>query len=669
MNKLLKTSSVLIAMLVSIPACFGMSKTLEAKAVDITGDLYGSARIKCVTQSGTDVGYVTEININNGNGDYSGTGVYIRMKNYTGVETPITTKFNSTNGAIFGPKTGVNQTYYDKNGNPTTGSTARGWGNYMMLPANFDGFIYMDYSTQMSRIEGDADFDPSHMWRVYIEYSGHYDSYAEFAIGDIFTDTRQVLDTSELSETGFSATFINQTGAAQSVTQNEKAPTPPFDYTQVAFGGALENGVNITAKKNTDSSVFSTASINFPSNLDLSSGEAVAINMSCAGTIAFGLEFYDKDNNALMMPAAGDATEKPIPFIVGDTSTSMNHTTGDPNTIHEVAGTGVLVAQKNYLAQKTGTTFDWSHVKGLKVRVHTFFDFALNIVMGDIGTVNQTALTHTIVFAVADIATWSSVYHADDEFIVVTQFLHPVYCDWIGDVKVMNPLIYENDEEMKQEVFWDPGDNACTYEAKEDGMFVHIGPFEVGHANGNYMALVMPDTGKVSDRAQFWKMENEQKVFAKGITAYVKNLSNKEIGITIQFDEDTGETLPGTTSPSLERWCITGYPAMYYAWDVKTGAEYSFFCKSDQFQIPVGFEGYVRIPFESFNVPEWCKNNPGVDQELNLDKWNGTFFLTSDNTRYEDLEFSIKNIGAYFNETRRGNLFDNSHTIKANMGL
>ena len=108
---------------------------------------------------------------------------------------------------------------------------------------------------------------------------------------------------------------------------------------------------------------------------------------------------------------------------------------------------------------------------------------------------------------------------------------------------------------------------------------------------------------------------------------------------------------------------------MYYAWDVNTNAEYVFYCKSDQFQIPVGFEGYVRIPFESYRVPDWCQPTPGVDNILDIEKWSGKFYLTSDNTRFEDLEYFIKNIGVYFNETRCSTLFDNSHSIKSNMGL
>ena len=193
-----------------------------------TGDLLGGARIKCLTQAGSDTGYVTELNVGGGgNGNFAGEGVYLRVKNNTGVDTPITMKFNSTNTAIFGPKTGVNHTYYDVDGNEVAGIAARTWGHYLMLPANFDGFIYLNYETQMEHIEGATTFDPAHMWRVYIEYSGYYDNYADFEIGDIFTDSQRVLDGSSLDSENFAATWINQTGAVQEVTQLEGGVVPP----------------------------------------------------------------------------------------------------------------------------------------------------------------------------------------------------------------------------------------------------------------------------------------------------------------------------------------------------------------------------------------------------------------------------------------------------------
>ena len=848
MRKMLKNSAFVLALLVSVPAIFGASKPKQANAISIDGDLYGGARIKCVTQiasAADDHGYVTELNVGGaGNGNFGGTGVYIRMRNNTGTDTPITMKFNSTNTAIFGPKTNVAQTYYDLNLNEVTGCAPRDWGNYLMLPANFNGYVYMDYETQLGYIQGATTFAPSSMWRVYIEYSGHYDAYADFEIGDIFTDERTVLDGSELDAAGFAATWINQTGDVQSITQNPRAaefvpegdlnggvhgsqaayggfmiksstlvdlstgalymriknneaverwpmvhvasdwfslrvitaenqvikyynasgeyqnqgvvnqwgyfalpasfdgfisiawegfandwgtefsatkvcavyyesdnfdvsigdifsedrvffdgsehyesefgtltetwtgatlsilsgfkpaPVVLFDYTQVEFVGGLERGVHITAKQNPDSAVFSTATATFLDELDLSAGEAIAINFKGNGSYAFGLELYDHDGNALMMPAASEAAVKPIHFIKDGVATSMNHTTGDPNTIHEVAGEGVMVLQKDFLAQKSGESFDWSKVSSLKVRVHTFFDNGINIVLGDIGTVDQTELTHTVVFDVSELLNWSTYFAADDEYIVVKQYTVPKASEWIGDVKIIDSMNYRDDEEMNAAISYDDDNNPCSYHRQDDGLFVHNGPYEAeGHAYGSYMCLPMFDHGVTTDRKDAFKMEAGEKVYGKGLTFYAKNLSAKEIGVTLQFDEK----IPGKTY--TERWCIVGYPAIYYAWDVNTDAEYMFYSKSDQVQIPVGFEGYIRVPFESYSVPDWNKGQEGVDEVLDLDNFTGDFFFTSDNTRYEDLEFFIKNIGMYFNETRKGNMFDSSQSIKANMGL
>ena len=811
------------------------------------GDLYGAARITAVATAGSDTGYVTELNAGGaGSGDFTGTGVYLRMKNFTGVDTPITMKFNSTNGVAFGPKPEVAQTYYDLDLQSTTGCAPRNYGNYLMLPANFDGFIYMDYSTQMSRIFGEGDFNPSSMWRVYIEYSGLYDAYADFAIGDVFTDVKSVVDGSELDATAFAATWINQTGtAAQSITQLPRAdvfvpsgdllggvrcyedeyggfmikqtslhdmtnggvyarvknlkstttwllmkvgvnwweslvmtkagesverfdangenkvvitvneynyfelpgnfngylhiplsafgvvqngsgldgekicavyfeadgleievgdifshddvfydgseyyssefashtetwsdavltlldgykpdPITFFDYTQITYTLGIDNGVQVSAKKNDDNTVFSTGSMNFASNLDLSAGEAVAISFKANGTYAFGLEFYDKDNNALMMPAAGDAATKPIYFIANGTATAINHTTGDPNTIHGQNGEGTMVIEKAFLAQKSGTEFDWAHVASIKIRIHTFYDHGIIDVFGDIGTVDQATLTYTCVFDVSELLNWSTYFHADDEYVVVKKYSIPKASEWVGDVKMIDRMNYRDDEEMNAAISYDNDNNPCSYHRQDDGLFVHLGPYEAeGHAYGSYACLPMFDKGVTTDRNQAYKMVDEEKVYGKGLTFFAKNLSNKEIGVTLQFDEK----IPGKNY--TERWCITGYPALYYAWDVKTNAEYMLYSKSDQVQIPVGFEGYIRVPFASYSVPEWNKGQEGVDEVLDLDNFSGDFFFTADNTRYEDLEFFMKDIGMYFNETRKGNMFDSSNTIKANMGL
>ena len=815
----------------------------------IDGDLLGAAQVTCTNARSEDVGNTIEINANKaGNSDMSGTGIYFRMKNYTATETPLTVQINSTNGTIIAPTTNVKQTYYDKTGTEVAGSNPRNFGNYLMLPANFDGFVYMNYATQMTKTKGADEFTPNSIWRIYVSYSGSYDSYANYAIGDIFTDTTNVLDTSTLDTEGFNSVFINQCADYQAVTQlarteedtfipdgdlkggiqvdastlgyggfmmkfgglvdcsdgifvrmknmkaastwlmihvasdwfanrsintkgasmylyendgttktskvvneygyfeipanfdgylnipmaslsgdttwsgsafnpatanalyfeadglnlqigdiftktakifdgsdrfasdlanvyetwssfpyavlegSKEVPVVLFDYTQIEYQFNVENGVNITAKQNPDNSVFSKVTATFTEAINLSAGEAIAISFKGVGNYAFGLEFFDASNNYLQMPDASVSASKPIHFISSGVATSMNHTTGDANTIHTVAGEGVIVIEKDFLKQKVGETFAWGEVKGFVVSVHTYYDNGINVSFGDIGTVDQTTLTHSVVYH-TDEHNFDDVYATSDEFVTAKVVYTPVPSQWIGDVKIIDSLNYKDDATLKQNVTYDIGDNACSYNKEGDGMFVHIGPFETGHTYGNYMCLGMFDKGLTTDRKQAYRMVNETKEYAKGITFYAENRSVKEIGLTLQFDE----VIPG--SSVTERWCVTGYPAMYYAYDVVKDCDYLMYAKSDQVQIPVGFKGYIRVPFTSYSVPEWNAGLTGVDQVLDLDHFSGNFFLTSDNTRFEDLEYFIKNVGLYFNTTRKSNFLSSENTIKANMGL
>lgn len=829
-----------VAMIVA-PASIRKLKT----ETSIDGDLYGAAHIKCDKKRDVDTGNVFEINAErNGNSDFSGDGIYLRIKNYTNIDTPITFKINSTNGVIIAPTTNVKQTYYTADGVLTDGIEPRAWGNYMMLPANFDGFIYMNYTTQMSKIAGDSNFTSNSIWRIYVEYSGFFDNYANFAIGDIFTNTKSILDTSELSTEQFNQTYINQCSDYQTISQLERAdsfvpdgdfkgginyksasyggfmvkfdsfdfsdgvyiriknnldkitwlmihaasdvfanrsiikaggevtyydntgkfskkvtanewkyfelpanfdgylsfnkdalegdtgwpgsnynikttnaiyfeadgidinvgdifskvnkaydgseiyasvalsnhfetwsggtgtilegskelPIVLFDYTKINLSGDVENGVNITSNKNSDSSVFSTATARFKDNINLSEGEAISISFEGVGSYAFQLEFVDANDNILNMPSASNSARNPIYFISNGVATPMNHTTGDPNTIHTIEGKGNIVIEKSFLNQKAGESFDWSKVKGYNVICHTFYDSGLNISFGDIGVISQSDLKQTLVYKVAEVE-FDGVYSALDQFMNVNKVYTPIPSSWIGDVKIIDSLNYKDDKTLKQNVTYDIGDNACSYNKEKDGMFVHIGPFETGHTYGNYMCLGMFDKNVTSDRKIAYRMNGENKEYAKGITFYCENRSVKEIGLTLQFDE----LIPGKSN--TERWCITGYPAMYLAYDVEKDIDYMMYSKSDQVQIPVGFKGYIRVPFTSYNVPDWNKGMDGVDTILNLDNFSGNFFLTSDNTRYEDLEYFIKNVGLYFNDTYKTTFLSKENTIKTNMGL
>ncbi len=869
MKRLITKISLLLgiaALSVSGGLLMKSSPLLKANAATLAheGDLYGGAHISFRTSSSDDVPAKILFDINGEGGDsFEGTGLYLRMKNYTGVDTYINMYLRSLNGARRGPRQDVRQTYFNLSGTEVTyGSIPlRDFNNYLILPANFDGYIYMNYNDQMTKAEGSNDKTFNYIAvTMYMELSAKYDTFANFVIGDIYTNSTQIFDGSAVSDENFNKTFtengtdylfldrmskddnhepkgdllgsikVNSTNSGSGfyiladgmsiandgvyvrVRNNQAAanyvithfnsrnngrvtntpganyylydnegknrtahqfdnvdggrlaipasfdgfiflpvasythntgysalpfdPTdiyatyfegvmndidfgdmttriyriydgseyypedlslhvgvfgsctytlneghlipvvPPFDYGDVNYIADLQQAGHITCNPDTQNTI-ATARINLPTVSDFSSGIAITVRMKgLSGDFAYFFNIVDENGNVSEMP--DNSSDKKVKFVDLDGTVRTAASGGNNHAIkYPMNFDGNLVIPVELLSNKTASAANLARVARFEIGIAVFetYDAGFNAAFGDIGYIVEDTKTQVIVLDTSE-CNFNEVFTKGDypQFINISKYYPPAACPWIGDVKLLNPLKYDTDTQLRQEVVWNSGDNACTYNVMDDGMFVHIGPYETGHTYGSYMALQIDERGVFTDR-MVWSREVEgQKELALGITAYVKNLSRKEIGITIQFDEKTGVWHePDTQDPGhyeyMERWCLKGYPAMYYAWDVNTNAEYSFYCKSDQFQIPVGFEGYVRIPFASYRVPDWCQSTPGVDNVLDIEKWSGKFYLTSDNTRFEDLEFFIKNIGIYFNKTTSGSLFDNSHSIKTNMGL
>ena len=822
----------------------------RVRALPQEGDLYGAARVNFKKSSEVDsLATIHVVPGGQGGVSFAGTGLYLRMKNYTGINTYINTKLKATNGAMIGPKQGVQHTYYNASGTEVTYSdlTLRDYNNYLILPANFDGYVYMNYSTQMEKAVGSNDraFRYTAI-TMYFEISTKYDTYADFAIGDIFTDDHSILDSSTLTVAEFPNNYVNESTDYLNITQlprtdeyepkgdllgsaniktgtsyggfhvladgksgsdgvylriknndtnpvsmlthfnsrnngratatagakyylldkegqnkteysyssdkmltipasydgflllpmtsyskntdwssetfnsadlyalylegviadldigdittkevsiydgstiypadfashfvndwgctlkiNEGHAIPPeveFPYEEVQYISSIEEGNHVTCLKDTNDTI-ATFNIVLPQISDFSNGLAITVRMKAiSGDFPFFFRIIDEDDNISHL--ASNSAKKKAKYVNNGTVINASSGGNDHSIKYPNGLDGELIIPVSTLEAYTENMADLSKVKAFQVGIAVKYDYDFNAVFGDIGYIVEESKTQVLVLTCAG-KSFDTLYQKKNgaEFLKFKEYYSPSECPWIGDVKILNPLKYDNNEALKEEIVWNEGDNACSYEVMDDGMFVHIGPYETGHQYGNYMCLQMSEKGVYTDRTDWTRVNaSGEKELAKGITCYVKNLSRKEIGLTLQFDELTkfeGKDV-------YERWCIKGYPAMYYAWDVKTNAEYTFYCKSDQFQIPVGFEGYVRIPFESYLVPDWCQPIEGVDNVLDIEKWSGMFYLTSDNTRFEDLEYFIKNVGVYFNETRRGTLFDSSNTIKANMGL
>lgn len=677
MKKIAKVASLCGLMLCSgllTVTTINSSPTTIVKAAAITkGDLNGGCEAK-LSSTTTDIASTFVLKLN-GKYDLSGDGLYIRMKNKTAKDTPIMFFMNARNGHRVSLKASATMYKYDANMENKTALTTREFGSYIMLPAKFDGTLFIPYTIfeDYANWAGNTGTTMTYndVYALYFACSTQYDSYANFQIGDVYSDNGIAYDGSEVAEGDFSNYFAKDyEGTYWTLTRldgGSEPEEPEYDYTQVTFaGGEIDKSAQFhLSGQASAASEFTSMDIKFDTDVqDFSTSHDLVFriknfsyNYPCLLTLT------DTDGKT---SAVDSSTSTKLKFV--DSEGVKNSTCGG-NTA------SVVIPQSfdGYMVMPMSTfvgSADLSKIAKLNINIATYYDYGFNVTFGDAFKLNSTtnslsqiidvdALTDTqfsAKYTLAGVTTYGII----DRYVVDKP------SKWVGDVKLIDSLNYKDDATLKANVTYDVGDNMVTYNKQDDGVFVHIGPYETGHAYGSYMCLGMFDKGVTTDRKVTYRMNDGTKEYAKGMTMYLKNLSRREIGINLQFDEKS-TTAAGTSS---ERWIVKGYPAIYYAYDVVKDENYTFFAKSDQIQIPVGFEGYVRIPFSSYLVPDWCHgdNFKGTDDVLNLDNFTGNLFLTSDNTRYEDLEFFIKNIGMYFNETDSGFLSE-AKTIKANMGL
>ncbi len=668
----LLSTSLICGLAVASAAVNNNAGALKANATATAGDLNGGLDVECPLTSDDHLAEF-RIQLPVDKQDLSGDGIYIRVKNLTtlGYASPVSFYVNSTNAVRWSLIINSSITLYDANlENPTTGST-RDWGSYLLIPNGFDGHIFIPYSSMQyyAHYGTSSDFTKNSVFALYFGFSTQYDGADHFQFGDVFTDSMVNVDCSAYTDAEFNNIYIaDNLGTYLTMTRlaNEGGDDhDTFDYTSVDYTGELNKGATFARKATPESDVLASMKIAFTSSKDFSDADDVVVRIKNNANANYPILIYLIDESgATLSSTAGKMTN----VMFYDTKIAAGVQGGNAASVKVPYGfDGNMIVPMSVFSG----TIDKTKVAAIKISFAPFYD-AVNYVFGDIFTLNETTSTLTQIVdvsALTDSQFKANYTLVDDDSVaygLISRYTESVPSSWIGDVKIIDSLNYATDDELKTNITWDSGDNVCSYNKQDDGMFVHIGPYEAGHTYGNYACLGMFDKGLTTDRKVMYREVNEEKEYAKGITMYLKNLSKREIGITLQFDElathDKGK--------SYERWAIVSYPSIYYAYDVKKDANYTFYAKSDQIQIPVGFEGYVRIPFSSYSVPSWCHGTgyEGTDDVLNLDNFTGNFYLTSDTTRYEDLEFFIKNVGVYFNETSVG-IFDETHTIKANMGL
>lgn len=128
----------------------------------------------------------------------------------------------------------------------------------------------------------------------------------------------------------------------------------------------------------------------------------------------------------------------------------------------------------------------------------------------------------------------------------------------------------------------------------------------------------------------------------KGVSLWARNDSDTEVSFNLEFD------VISTKTNVRARFNVTG-GNRFWLYDVNTGKQ-TIYMTRPCITLPVGFEGWVRVPFECFAQAQWSIDGAGAFQR--------EFFMTEGCTvpymcitvfsgTYTNKPFSINKIGGY----------------------
>lgn len=166
----------------------------------------------------------------------------------------------------------------------------------------------------------------------------------------------------------------------------------------------------------------------------------------------------------------------------------------------------------------------------------------------------------------------------------------------------------------------------------------------------------------------------------KGVTLWARNDSDVEVSFNLEMDvsNPTHKHPDGKPAGNNARFNIK-QGGRFWLYDVNTGKQ-TIYMTRPCVTLPVGFEGWVRIPFECFYQADWSLNDHGVfkrtmfineDGEMATGSYVSYVATTVFSGDYVNKPFSINKIGSYSQSPRFDSAFLNneSKTIPSLMDL
>ena len=140
---------------------------------------------------------------------------------------------------------------------------------------------------------------------------------------------------------------------------------------------------------------------------------------------------------------------------------------------------------------------------------------------------------------------------------------------------------------------------------------------------------------------------------AKGVTLWARNDSNAEISFNLEIDICNNEYTNNTKGHNARFNVKQGN--RFILFDVNTGKQ-TIYMTRPCVTLPVGFEGWVFVPFTAFAQADWSVSGQGAmmqslflddENRFNANSWVSYVATTVHAPSYQDQAFSLNKIGSY----------------------
>lgn len=431
----------------------------------------------------------------------------------------------------------------------------------------------------------------------------------------------------------------------------------PFRTGEMAFkNGVLWNGVN-----HTDVDNWQTVKINFDQT-DMTNASYIAVQYNAkagAPGLTYGLE-----HASARYSIAGLPDGQPIYMVNEEGLVKVGCKT--QYAAATLGSTGMLLIPMSSMGWQFGADVDrdLSKIDTLVFTTNSLYNWNYEVLFGEVGYYTGSLGEEDFTFhKLIDLTKTDKI----GQFTCLSD--NPEYAGRISinkiDQKVYGDTYLEVFGTNKQ---------GSDYPIWEGGSY---GQVEMGKDSYGDDAIVMTSTGANPTGDAYTAITLADGIAydwsgKKGVTLWARNDSDTEVSFNIQLD--CLVDVDGDGKRDRGRFNIRqGY--QFWLYDINTGRD-TIYMTRPEVTLPVGFEGWVRIPFEAFHQADWSLVDPNhkvIPRNYFMTEGSvvGYLAVTIDSRAYTGKTFAINKLGTYTTTPRLSTAIikDSTKSIKALMGL